>query len=110
MSAADVSHASWLTKSHAEPLNTRTHTKTGLLLVAPVFRLPYDQLLPVLPSRLGSTSNKQLAACEGWNSVVPAVCGALVGGLYVMDTMSIQTLRLPGVVYRCFAVSPNVGE
>lgn len=49
--------------------------------------------------------NRQLASCEGWDSVVPAVCGALVGGLYMMDTMSIQALRLPGVVYRCFSVS-----
>lgn len=48
--------------------------------------------------------NRQLASCEGWDSVVPAVCGALVGGLYMMDTMSIQALRLPGVVYRCFSV------
>eukprot|EP00903_Cladosiphon_okamuranus_P015126 g13989.t1 len=44
-----------------------------------------------------------LASCEGWDSIVPAVCGALVGGLYMMDTMSIQALRLPGVVYRCFS-------
>ncbi|CAN0312685.1 unnamed protein product, partial [Hapterophycus canaliculatus] len=45
-----------------------------------------------------------LASCEGWDSIVPAVCGALVGALYMMDTMSIQAVRLPSVVYRCFSV------
>eukprot|EP00904_Undaria_pinnatifida_P006484 jgi/Undpi1/2966/HiC_scaffold_14.g06343.m1 len=44
-----------------------------------------------------------LACCEGWNSMVPAVCGVLVGGLYLMDTMSIQSVRLPSIVYRCFS-------
>ena len=37
--------------------------------------------------------------------MVPAVCGALVGGIYLMDIMSIQSVRLPSVVYRCFSVS-----
>ncbi|CAM9752295.1 unnamed protein product, partial [Pylaiella littoralis] len=44
-----------------------------------------------------------LAFCDGWDSIVPAVCGALVGGLYMMDTLSIQALRLPSLVYRCFS-------
>ncbi|CAN0013747.1 unnamed protein product [Ectocarpus sp. 4 AP-2014] len=44
-----------------------------------------------------------LASCEGWDSIVPAVCGALVGGLYLMDTMSIQAVRFPNVVHRCFS-------
>ncbi|CAM9308562.1 unnamed protein product [Ascophyllum nodosum] len=44
-----------------------------------------------------------LACCEGWASFVPAACGALVGGLYVADALSIQAVRLPGVVYRCFS-------
>lgn len=37
--------------------------------------------------------------------MVPAVCGALVGGIYLMDTLSIQSVRLPSVMYRCLAVS-----
>lgn len=47
----------------------------------------------------------QLAFCEGWNSVVPAVCGAMVGGMYLMDAMSVQAVRLPNLVYRCCSVS-----
>lgn len=47
----------------------------------------------------------QLACCEGWNSVVPAVCGAFVGGMYLVDTVSIQSVRLPKFIYRCCSVS-----
>lgn len=52
-----------------------------------------------------SCSHVQLAFCDGWKSFVPAVCGAIVGSLYVMDTMSVQAVRLPDMVYRCFWVS-----
>ncbi|CAN0430356.1 unnamed protein product, partial [Ectocarpus sp. 13 AM-2016] len=53
--------------------------------------------------RTAAVSCWKLASCEGWDSIVPAVCGALVGGLYLMDTMSIQAVRFPNVVHRCFS-------
>ena len=60
---------------------------------------------PAPPFLRRGVSSFQLACCEGWNSMVPAVCGVLVGGLYLMDTVSIQSVRLPSIVYRCFSVS-----
>lgn len=67
------------------------------------------QITPVSSPTLLAASARipscKLACSEGWASLVPAVCGSLVGGFYVMDTMSIQSVRLPKLIYWAFSVS-----